>query len=658
MAKSRFSLVAPCFTTVALVAACDPASTDSWLTEDKPQSVLQVANLVGAPYVDGKLGMRIADNFDGGSETYYTVDTEDFGFVLRDFQVPEGMELGSRIRVHGELSSEDIKVDRLEFLAPPAEPIIDPDPFTPRSLATVLVNFNDIPEDDMTRDQMTANMYEGPYSMNAFYIENSYGKESVGGDLFGWYQLNMNGAGGCDTNGIASAARSAAAADGADVNAYSQWMYYMADGTGCAWGGLAQVGQPRDPARDTWYNGWAVCVVLVQEIGHNYGMQHSKQAECGDSAAMCSNYSSGALEYGNPITPIGYGPCGHLDVHHKGYMGYFEQCNTVTTGTTGQYILAATELPCNGIQDLMIPRSGGSYYHLEYRTPRGFDGPESPGALDSHRPDLTWPDGLQGVFMYVAPGYGSGGTSYLVDNTPGSGPANSQYYSADHLDGQLNEGDTFNYAADGITVEVIEENDTYAVVEVTVSGGGAAPTCLDSSTPPQSNGVWGSTECEGGGGDTGDTGDDSTDTDTGDDGTGTDTGDGDPTDTDTGDGDPTDTDDGDPTDTGDDDPTGTDGDDTGTGDGDDTSTDDVGDDSGSDGTDTDTGTNPTGTTTMTTTMTTTTMTTTGPTTTVGGETDPTNCQCSAGSGPRPLATAGLWLGLLGLSVGRRRRRRS
>ena len=57
---------------------------------------------------------------------------------------------------------------------------------------------------------------------------------------------------------------------------FTQYLWYFGNRQmGCGWAGLAQVGSAVRPSPNSWYNASNGCVVLVQEPGHNYGMQHS-----------------------------------------------------------------------------------------------------------------------------------------------------------------------------------------------------------------------------------------------------------------------------------------------------------------------------------------------------------------------------------------------
>ena len=115
------------------------------------------------------------------------------------------------------------------------------------------------------------------------------------------------------------------------------------------------VGRPDKPANDTWYNASSSCVVLVQEPGHNFGMQHSSSMDCGTEVfpdvpdGTCTH-----SEYGDRYDPMG-GGCRHMNAWQKTYQGWSQGCNGVRVRSTGTFTLLPLELPCDGAQFLQIP---------------------------------------------------------------------------------------------------------------------------------------------------------------------------------------------------------------------------------------------------------------------------------------------------------------
>ena len=110
---------------------------------------------------------------------------------------------------------------------------------------------------------------------------------------------------------------------------FQHYLWYFGSRTSpCNWSGLASLGTPETPSRDTWYNGSTSCVVLVQEPGHNFGMQHSSSLSCDGAPFADDPNDCTASEYGDPFYPMG-GGCRHMNAWQKAYQGWFGGCNGV-----------------------------------------------------------------------------------------------------------------------------------------------------------------------------------------------------------------------------------------------------------------------------------------------------------------------------------------
>ena len=113
----------------------------------------------------------------------------------------------------------------------------------------------------------------------------------------------------CDTDGLAE--RSCAAGGG---RLRSVPLVLRHPAGGCDWAGIAELGTAERPQRNSWYNSFHSCAILVQEPGHNFGMVHSSAMRCtrdgqpvpiawpGQGGAQCKH-----VEYGNPFDPMGGG---------------------------------------------------------------------------------------------------------------------------------------------------------------------------------------------------------------------------------------------------------------------------------------------------------------------------------------------------------------
>jgi MYXO-CTERM domain-containing protein len=465
------SLLLPALTTLAL--GCDQAASENaW-------DAMRSGSLADPGALEGRYELRIATLLDGGTRTSHHVKTDDgvYEIVLTE-PLAEPIEYDSWVRVPGQAlepapTGSRWEADELEVVAPPPQPLIDPELRLPRRIGTVLTFWDG---QGMNNGTATDSMFTGNKSTNVYYGENSYGIETMAGKVFGPYQITMPG--GCNVDNIVSQGEAAMIDKGHDPTQFRQMMFYFPSGLGCDFAGLASIGSPDNPARNSWYAGSFGCTTRNQELGHNYGMGHSHAYSCPatpDGFDHNPYEDCEHVEYGHPYDPMGNG-CGHMNVVQKTFMGWIEGCNIVTATSSGTFNLVPNELPCNGTQALRFPAYDGRYYYLEYRT---------------------------GIGQFPA---GSGVLINLAGEVQGFGPPN---YVLDELgantNGYLHEGESFTDPNPAVPVEerasftVLEEHDTHVVIQVTLPNGGdgAPPTCREGGEPivDESNGNIGTLEC-------------------------------------------------------------------------------------------------------------------------------------------------------------------
>lgn len=450
---------------VLALTACGGAGEGSSETTDQ----------VASNEIAGQLQIYVINYEDGTAVEQYFLLAGDAQIELA-FAQPPSVASGERIAVRGSiLPDQRIGVESYRVLSADDVGKTDDDliglPVSRRSKLAVLMVHWGAP-DAQTVDGMRSKVFTSSTATKAFYAENSYGSFSLDGDVFGWFQIP--GISGCDTTSIATNARAAATAAGINLTGYNEFLYYFPRTTACSWSGLASVGRPTAPARDTWYNGSSGCVVLAQELLHNFGARHSRSYTC-TGGPIAAPGSCTFSEYGDPYDPMGSG-CFHVNAYQKAAQGWFGKCNNVTATANGTFDVVPTELPSNAVQSLRIPMdvslcpSGmtSCYYIVEYRQPIGI--------FDSRTPTAQV---FQGVSIHVSPsvdfsGAGRPANPYLLDMTPGS--------SSGFRDSALIVGGTFT-DTNGVRITLLSKSESSAQVKVEFPGGGSgAPKCIDGTT--------------------------------------------------------------------------------------------------------------------------------------------------------------------------------
>ena len=462
----------------------------------------------------GELAVYVADA-PGSSETSYALRDGQGRELRRAVEQQRALAPGDRVRVSGVETGEGLRIFSYERLPIPDAPVrsalVGASPFSPRSFAFVLVDIGG--GINISPDAVNGIMATNVDSIRSYYLGDSYQMQDITTTVFGPLSFSMPACANSDATALATTLRPmvTSAAGGAS---FQHYLWYLGShNPACAWSGLASVGTASAPSHDTWYNAASNCVVLVQEPGHNFGMQHSSSLACTGAPFADDPNTCQASEYGDPFDPMGQG-CRQMNAWQKSYQGWFGGCNGVRVTSTGTFNLVPFELACGGVQFLQIqavrprsfmrPAAGGgpattenlAYYYVELRTPADFD-----GTLGlSGRTALT-----PSVLVHVADDLHArtlpGVHTFLLDMTP------TTTGTRGFADAGLAAGETFTDPAGDLSITTNSLTTNGASITVTYAAGGGAPTCLDGTTfSPPGPGVEscsGDPAATGAGGDTG-----------------------------------------------------------------------------------------------------------------------------------------------------------
>jgi MYXO-CTERM domain-containing protein len=439
--------------------------------------------------IEGDLTVLVSDHADGHSERHYLLTAPGLGRTPLAFARDPQLASGQALRVWGTPRVEGgLDVSRFEVTeAAGAGGVLRSalrtgDPLPTRSFAFVLLDTGQ--GVNVTNAGATQEMFDAAYfapnkgSVRHYYQEVSYARQDITGAVVG--PLSFKPASSCDPDGaLALRAQVDALVGGPSTNYL--W-YFGSQQSGCGWEGLATLGTPNNPTRDSWFNASTSCVVLVQEPGHNFGMQHSSSMRCGGKtfvdapAGVCSH-----IEYGDTFDPMG-SACRHMNGWQKQYQGWLGGCNSVRLSASGTFTLLPLEGACDGIQVLQIPMphtrtfsytgdfAGATsdeltYYYVELRAQTaGFDQGLGPQVQIRVGGDYR-PKSQNGLH------------TWLLDMNP----ATSTF-----SDAALAVGQTFDDPAGGLSITATAVSASSATIAVTIANGQGAPTCLDGTTlePP------------------------------------------------------------------------------------------------------------------------------------------------------------------------------
>ena len=253
----------------------------------------------------------------------------------------------------------------------------------------VLLRFLDWPDEPYSTNYANDLMFDGPFSVKKFFEEVSYGKMTLKGDTEGWYTLPQYGSNyctftlngglwyGCSTVSLLNDALSVIPNSSRITT--NNVVLFLIHGMGIV--GLSGGIYKYIAATNGFFVG-----VVAHEIGHNFNA--TQHAGGWDS---CTPYPVGP----DIFTPVGLSGCTvgrytdgydtmaagnsmHFNMHIKEKMGFLAPSNIQVATNDGDYVLHMAEAPTNGVQMIKIPLPYEAFYFLEYRTPTGFNGPNTP----------------------------------------------------------------------------------------------------------------------------------------------------------------------------------------------------------------------------------------------------------------------------------------
>jgi chitodextrinase len=278
-----------------------------------------------------------------------------------------------------------------------------------KSIAVVLFNFSDLRTTPYTKSQIQGVLLNNTSSVKSFYEEESKGRLSVTGTVFGWYQIAASTAN-CDWSTWHTQAWNAAVAAGANLSSYSNVMFVFPNTSACGWAGLGYV-----PGPYTYINGTLSVPVMTHELGHNFGLAHANAAHCvvsGTTVMIAATSACSTVGYADPFSTMGNNALRHNHASQLGELGWLSSSEKVVA-TPGNTYTLTPYFDGNGLKLVRVPRGDGSFFDLDVRMTYGvFDTFAAGSAVTT------------GVTMRLGYGTASPTSSpqgtMLLDSTPGT----------------------------------------------------------------------------------------------------------------------------------------------------------------------------------------------------------------------------------------------
>ena len=308
-------------------------------------------------------------------------------------------------------------------------------------LLVVLVNFRDKALQPYTVAAAAAEIFG---RTDGYLRENSANATSLSGDVVGWFTIAMDSTV-CDTATLATLAKSAAEGAGVTLGNYSRLVYAFPQNA-CTFSGRGSVGGSPSQA---WINGPMAMEIVGHEIGHNLGLYHSRNLDCG-ATPIGTNCTED--EYGDTLDLMG-ATRGHYNAFQKERLGWLAASQITSVSSSGTYALEPYESLTGGVKALKVLKSVDAsgkrtYYYVEFRQPIGYD------AFMTGSPGMT-----NGVSIHTG-SETAGNTTYLLDMTP---------ETASWYDPALAAGRTFTDETAGVSIATLTAGPSGATVSITVA---------------------------------------------------------------------------------------------------------------------------------------------------------------------------------------------
>jgi hypothetical protein len=354
--------------------------------------------------VEGTLEVLHEDNASGGRFLYH-LDTDHGRLSLRFAgEAPDHLMTGSHVRIHGVRLNQTLAAGGTSTGSVQTLSTALPNTLGAQKTLVILVNFTDKATQPYTVDSARSVVFT---TTSNYDMENSYGQTWLTGDVVGWYTIPMSYTV-CDYSTLSTYAKQAATAAGVNVSNYGRHVFAFPSNA-CSWWGLGSVGG--SPSR-AWVNGSFQLGVVAHEMGHNLGLYHSHNFDCGTAVlgTTCT-----ASEYGDTVDMMGSSHTAHFNAFQKERLGWLNNGSSpplATVTTSGSYTLYPYETNVSNTKALKVVQSVDAstgkktWYYVEYRQGIGFD------AFVANNANVKG-----GVLLHLGT-ENSGNSSYLLDMTP------------------------------------------------------------------------------------------------------------------------------------------------------------------------------------------------------------------------------------------------
>ena len=397
--RFRFSarILVTAFLFLGLGLSCKDSNTpqDEFLKKERAHLSSTGFNLAdaGSPDLSGTLQVRIIES-QGASKTLYYLATEDASLIKLIFTNDPKLRAFTSLEVWGYWEdSHTFHVD--SWWAPNVisrradSPLIR----SPKHHKVAILASPDV---TVSRAEALAIANGGVGTFEHFMNETTRGIDTFSTDFFATYSVN-NWREKCEQDDSLPLIDPMVAAFNADASVNADEYDHIAiiiprscwDWSGAwAWvGGILDNGALRFARVSIYTDNAFSTSLMAHEIGHNLGMGHAQNLNCGDDYYRPNGTGCSVQEYGNYNDVMGSGDNTYWGTPHQRFMGWIGPKQVVTAAKTSRFNLQAADDSGCGIRALRIPvpQETNRYFYIEYRQDRSSSSYSGTGWYDRAR---------------------------------------------------------------------------------------------------------------------------------------------------------------------------------------------------------------------------------------------------------------------------------